>query len=170
MSTSQFGLLKQRRFAALFWTQFLGAFNDNVFKQALVLIFVFGGLINADTTDVFVNLAAGLFILPFFLFSATAGQIADKVDKSGLIRQIKLAEIVIMSASRPRTRTHEPHLLREERQGSASVPASRVPRASSAGHRASSVSSLSRGGCDSARLPERPVQRCLTNTSGEHHE
>ncbi len=95
MSTSQFGLLKQRRFAALFFTQFLGAFNDNVFKQALVLIFVFGGLINAETTDVFVNLAAGLFILPFFLFSATAGQIADKFEKSQLVRIIKVAEIVI---------------------------------------------------------------------------
>lgn len=95
MSTSQFGLLRQRRFAALFYTQFLGAFNDNVFKQALVLIFVFGGLINAQITDVFVNMAAGLFILPFFLFSATAGQIADKFEKSKLVRIIKITEIVI---------------------------------------------------------------------------
>ncbi len=95
MSTSQFGLLKQRRFAALFHTQFLGAFNDNVFKQALVLIFVFGGLVTADATNVFVNLAAGLFILPFFIFSATAGQLADKLEKSQLVRAIKVMEIVI---------------------------------------------------------------------------
>ncbi len=95
MSTSQFGLLGQRRFAALFHTQFLGAFNDNVFKQALVLIFVYGGLIAADTTDTFVNLAAGLFILPFFIFSATAGQIADKLEKSQLVRIIKVMEVVI---------------------------------------------------------------------------
>ena len=95
MSTSQFDLLRQRRFAALFHTQFLGAFNDNVFKQALVLIFVYGGLVSADSTNLFVNLAAGLFILPFFLFSATAGQLADKFEKSRLVRAIKLAEILI---------------------------------------------------------------------------
>ncbi len=95
MSTSQFGLLSQRRFAALFHTQFLGAFNDNVFKQALVLIFVYGGLVAAETTDTFVNLAAGLFILPFFIFSATAGQIADKLEKSQLVRVIKVMEVVI---------------------------------------------------------------------------
>jgi len=95
MSTSQFGLLRERRFAGLFHTQFLGAFNDNVFKQALVLIFVFGGLVSAEATDTFVNLAAGLFILPYFLFSATAGQIADKLEKSRLVRIIKIAEIVI---------------------------------------------------------------------------
>ena len=95
MSASQFRLLAERRFAALFHTQFLGAFNDNVFKQALVLIFVFGGLISAEATNLFVNLAAGLFILPFFLFSATAGQLADKLEKSRLVRIIKLAEICI---------------------------------------------------------------------------
>jgi 1-acyl-sn-glycerol-3-phosphate acyltransferase len=95
MSASQFGLLGQRRFAALFHTQFLGAFNDNVFKQALVLIFVYGGLVSADKTNLFVNLAAGLFILPFFLFSATAGQLADKLEKSRLVRIIKVAEIMI---------------------------------------------------------------------------
>ncbi len=95
MGQSQFALLGERRFAALFYTQFLGAFNDNVFKQALVLIFVYGGLIASDTTDAFVNMAAGLFILPFFLFSATAGQLADKLEKSRLVRTIKVVEIVI---------------------------------------------------------------------------
>lgn len=93
--SSQFALLKQRRFAGLFYTQFLGAFNDNVFKAALSLIFVYGGLIAADTTDIIVNIAAGLFILPFFLFSATAGQIADKFEKSRLVRIIKVWEIAI---------------------------------------------------------------------------
>ena len=90
---SQFELMGQRRFAALFYTQFLGAFNDNLFKAALSLIFVYSGLIAADATDTFVNIAAGLFILPFFLFSATAGQIADKFEKSALVRRVKLAEI-----------------------------------------------------------------------------
>ncbi|MEM9623019.1 MAG: MFS transporter [Pseudomonadota bacterium] len=92
---SQFALMRQRRFAALFHTQFLGAFNDNVFKAALSLIFVYSGMIAADATDTFVNAAAGLFILPFFLFSATAGQLADKLEKSQLVRSIKLMEIVI---------------------------------------------------------------------------
>ena len=94
-SSGQFGLLKQRRFAALFYTQFLGAFNDNVFRAALSLIFVFSGLVAAETTDIFVNAAAGLFILPFFLFSATAGQLADKYEKAQLVRWIKIGEIVI---------------------------------------------------------------------------
>ncbi len=93
--SGQFALLKQRRFAGLFYTQFLGAFNDNVFRAALSLIFVYHGLIAADATDLFVNLAAGLFILPFFLFSATAGQMADKYEKSLLVRRIKIAEVVI---------------------------------------------------------------------------
>ncbi len=93
--TRQFGLLKERRFAPLFHTQFLGAFNDNLFKAALSLIFVYSGLISAEATDVFVNAAAGLFILPFFLFSATAGQLADKYEKSWMVRRIKVAEIVI---------------------------------------------------------------------------
>lgn len=95
MSDGQFKLLGQRRFAGLFYTQFLGAFNDNVFRAALSLIFVFGGLIAADATDIFVNAAAALFMLPFFLFSATAGQLADKYEKSQLVRWIKIGEIVI---------------------------------------------------------------------------
>ncbi len=93
--SGQFRLLSQRRFGGLFFTQFFGAFNDNLFKSALSLIFVYSGLIAANLTDVFVNAAAGLFILPFFLFSATAGQIADKYEKSRLIRIIKIGEIAI---------------------------------------------------------------------------
>ncbi|MEM6707167.1 MAG: MFS transporter [Pseudomonadota bacterium] len=91
----QFGLLRERRFAGLFWTQFLGAFNDNLFKSAITLVFVFSGLVAADQTDIVVNLAAGLFILPFFLFSTLSGQLADKYEKSMLVRRIKIAEILV---------------------------------------------------------------------------
>lgn len=90
-------LLGTRRFSPFFWTQTLGAFNDNVFKNALIILVSFGiaGL-SQDQINLTVNLAAGLFILPFFLFSATAGQLAEKHEKSQLIRGIKLAEIAIM--------------------------------------------------------------------------
>ena len=95
---SQFTLLANRRFGPLFATQFLGAFNDNVFKNALVVLLTFQA---ASWTrlepGVLANLAAGLFILPFFLFSATAGQLADKFDKALLARLTKLLEVVIMA-------------------------------------------------------------------------
>ena len=95
-SPSQFGLLRTRRLGPLFVTQFFGAFNDNVLKQALALMFVFGGLIGQGANaGIYVNLAAGLLILPFFLFSATAGSLADKVEKSRLIRFVKLGEIAV---------------------------------------------------------------------------
>ncbi len=93
--SGQFRLLGERRFAPLFFTQFLGAFNDNLFKAAITLIFVFGGLVSAEDSNPYVNIAAGLFILPFFLFSAVAGQLADKYDKARLIRYCKMAEVVI---------------------------------------------------------------------------
>ncbi|MFQ6021711.1 MAG: MFS transporter [Acidiferrobacterales bacterium] len=94
---NQFSLLGQRRFGPFFLTQFLGAFNDNVFKQALVTLIAFhSATLIATNTDTLVNLSAGLFILPFFLFSATAGQMADKYEKSRLIQLIKLLEILIM--------------------------------------------------------------------------
>ena len=98
MSQSQFSLLRHRRFLPFFLTQALGAFNDNVFKNALIILIAFGisGLSSADI-DVYSNLAAGLFILPFFLFSATAGQWAEKYEKSRSIRWIKLAEIGLMA-------------------------------------------------------------------------
>jgi len=95
---SQYELLKQRRFLPFFLTQFLGAFNDNVYKNALVILVAFHAAslsgLDANTLS---NLAQALFILPFFLFSATAGQIADKLEKSFLIRMVKLAEIAIMA-------------------------------------------------------------------------
>ncbi len=94
---SQFALLRQRRFGPFFATQFLGALNDNVFKQALVALLTFHAA-SLTTLDagVLVNLANGLFILPFFLFSATAGQLADKYEKTRIIRVVKLVEIAIM--------------------------------------------------------------------------
>ena len=95
--SSQFALLKQRRFAPFFWTQFLGALNDNVFKIALLTIITYDAL-SWTTMDVGLlnNLIPGLFILPFVLFSALAGQLADKFEKSRLIRNVKLLEIAIM--------------------------------------------------------------------------
>lgn len=94
------GLMSTRRFAPFFWTQFMGAFNDNVFKNALMLMIAFTASRRLGaSSDVIINLAAGLFILPFFLFSATAGQIADKMEKSLLIRRIKLLEIAIMAVA-----------------------------------------------------------------------
>jgi 1-acyl-sn-glycerol-3-phosphate acyltransferase len=92
----QFELLASRRFAPFFWTQFLGAYNDNVFKNTLVLFIAYKmGSEMAAKSDILINLAAGLFILPFFFISATAGQIADKYEKSMLMRYIKVAEIII---------------------------------------------------------------------------
>ena len=96
--SSQFHLISEKRFGPFFLTQFLGAFNDNVYKNALIILIAFQ-LGDPSTTNTLINLAAGLFILPFFLFSATAGQIADKFEKSWLIRRIKLLEIVIMCAA-----------------------------------------------------------------------
>ncbi len=96
-STGQFDLLAQRRFAPFFWTQFLGAGNDNIYKNALVIFVAYqAAALSTLDSNTLVNLAAGIFILPFVLLSATAGQLADKYEKSGLIRYIKLFEIVIM--------------------------------------------------------------------------
>lgn len=92
-----FRLLRERRFLPLFITQFLGAFNDNVLKNAMVILITFqGARLSSVDAGLMVNACAGLFILPFFLFSATAGQLADKYDKAHLIRLIKLCEIAIM--------------------------------------------------------------------------
>ncbi|MDX1518164.1 MAG: MFS transporter [Woeseiaceae bacterium] len=95
---SQFRLLGQRRFAPFFATQFLGALNDNVFRNGFLILATFQGVLILDMNhSVLANVAGALFILPFMLFSATAGQIADKYEKSMLMRRIKLAEIVLMS-------------------------------------------------------------------------
>lgn len=96
-SESQFGLLKTRRFAPFFWTQFLGAMNDNVFKNGMVILMTFGGLTLAGMkTELLVNAAGAIFILPFVLFSAFAGQLADKYEKAMLIRMTKWLELAIM--------------------------------------------------------------------------
>jgi MFS family permease len=93
----QFHLFTKRRFLPLFITQFLGALNDNLFKNALLVIVVSTAIGVADSNTNFItNLAAGLFILPFFLFSTLAGHLADHFDKAYLIRRIKFAEIVLM--------------------------------------------------------------------------
>lgn len=90
-------LLSARRFLPLFVTQFLGAFNDNLFKNAMVMLLTYRlAAESGANAQVMVTLAAGLFILPFFLFSATAGQMADAFDKAVMARWIKLAEIVLM--------------------------------------------------------------------------
>lgn len=95
---NQFALLRQRRFGPFFGVQFLGAFNDNVYKNALVIMLTFQGARMTDLGQgLLVNLCAGLFILPFFLFSATAGQLADKYDKAKLTRLVKIFEIAIMA-------------------------------------------------------------------------
>ncbi len=94
---SQFQLLRERRFAPFFWTQFLGAGNDNIYKNALVIFVAFqAATLTALSSNDLVNVAAAVFIAPFMFFSATAGQIADKYEKSRLIRFIKLFEIAIM--------------------------------------------------------------------------
>ena len=95
---NQFQLFKHRRFSAMFFTQFLGAFNDNIFKQALILVLTYTAASQLGMeVSILNNLAAMLFILPYFLFSALAGQIADKYEKSKLTRFIKLLELVIMA-------------------------------------------------------------------------
>ena len=100
-NSSQMSLLRERRFLPFFCTQFLGAFNDNVYKNALVIMLAFhAASLTTLSAGTLVNLCAGLFILPFFLFSATAGQLADKYDKARIIRYVKLFEIGIMVMSR----------------------------------------------------------------------
>ena len=95
--SNQFSLLRQRRFLPFFATQFLGAFNDNIFRNALVILITFQGVMIAGMDgSQLANVAGALFIFPFFLFSATAGQLADKYEKTILFRRIKLLEIGLM--------------------------------------------------------------------------
>ncbi|MGB7194629.1 MAG: MFS transporter [Collimonas pratensis] len=110
--SSQFSLLRQRRFAPFFWTQFFGAFNDNVFKTALLTILTYEALSwTSMDVNVLNNLIPGLFILPFVVFSATAGQLADKFEKSRLARYVKVLEIIIMSVAALGWMTHTLWLL-----------------------------------------------------------
>lgn len=95
--SSQFRLLARRRFGPFFGVQFLGALNDNVFKQALVILLAYQtASFTAMSSDTLQNLAQALFILPFFLFSATAGQLADKYEKSRLITLTVALELAVM--------------------------------------------------------------------------
>lgn len=111
-SASQFALLTQRRFGPFFWTQFLGAFNDNVFKTALLTVLTYEALSwTAMDVRLLNNLIPGLFILPFVLFSATSGQLADKFEKSRLTRYIKLMEIAITLTAAVGWMTHNLWLL-----------------------------------------------------------
>src|SRR5688572_20480187 len=96
---NQFALLKQRRFLPFFLTQALGAFNDNLFKNALVVLVTYLSALGLAQQNAYTNLAAALFILPFFLFSATAGQLAEKYDKSRLAQLVKLLEVAIMAVA-----------------------------------------------------------------------
>jgi 1-acyl-sn-glycerol-3-phosphate acyltransferase len=98
MSSGQFRLLAQRRFLPFFGTQALGAFNDNVYKNALVILATFhAASYTAMAPSLLTNLAAGLFILPFVLFSGIAGQLADRHDKTRVMQAVKAAEIAIMA-------------------------------------------------------------------------
>ena len=94
---NQFRLLSERRFGPFFLTQLLGAFNDNLYKNSLVILVAYHATTYSTLdANLLTNAAAGIFILPFLLFSASAGQIADKFDKSAIIRIIKAIEIGIM--------------------------------------------------------------------------
>ena len=94
---NQFELFKQRRYLPFFVTMFFGAFNDNVYKNALAIMFSFSAInVMGMNSDMLVNLSAAVFILPYFLFSASAGQLADKYDNAKLMQWIKIVEILVM--------------------------------------------------------------------------
>src|SRR5688572_29751107 len=96
---NQFRLLGQRRFLPFFGAQALGAFNDNVYRNVLVILITFGAgtLSGGLDAEVLTNLAGGLFILPYLLFSGVAGQLADRFDKARVVQVVKASEILIMA-------------------------------------------------------------------------
>ena len=96
--SSQFALMKSKNFLPLFITQFLGAFNDNIFKNSLVILLAFSASIlpSGITPELAVNISAAIFILPFLLFSAVAGQLADFNEKSRIIRFLKVIELLVV--------------------------------------------------------------------------
>jgi 1-acyl-sn-glycerol-3-phosphate acyltransferase len=108
---SQFALLAKRRFAPFFWTQALAAFNDNAFRNALLMLVAFQMGLSDHTVSLYTNLAPALFIIPFFLFSATAGQLAEKFEKTRIIRWVKLFEIAAMAVAAVGFYTHHLALL-----------------------------------------------------------
>lgn len=96
--SGQFALLGQRRFAPFFVAQALGAFNDNLLKNGLVILVAFQGSgLSGMDPGLFANLAGGLFVLPYLLFSGVAGQLADRHDKAAVVRLVKVAELAIMA-------------------------------------------------------------------------
>src|SRR5260370_4015976 len=102
MTANPFALLRSQRFLPLFVTQFLGALNDNFFKNAFVILLTYRLAQEAGLNgQVLVTAAAGLFILPFFLFSATAGVLPDKFEKPPLIPAVKIAQILFMAIPGP---------------------------------------------------------------------
>jgi MFS family permease len=97
LSSTPWQLFRERQFLPLFVTQFLGALNDNVFKNSLIVLLTFqSGQWTSLSPALLANLAAGIFMLPFLFLSATAGQLADKLDKAWLARQVKLFELFII--------------------------------------------------------------------------
>ncbi|HXJ09715.1 MAG TPA: MFS transporter, partial [Burkholderiales bacterium] len=109
---SQFRLLAERRFGPFFGVQFLGAMNDNVFKQALVILLAYQtASFTSMSSDTLQNIAQALFVLPFFLFSATAGQLADKYEKSTLITVTVSIELACMALGTVGLITHNLSLL-----------------------------------------------------------
>jgi MFS family permease len=95
--TTSTNLMRQRRFLPLFLTQLLNALNDNLYKNAMVMLLVYQVYDSPETETLISGVATAIFVLPFVLFSATAGQLADMRDKTTIIRWIKFAEIIIMS-------------------------------------------------------------------------
>jgi len=108
---SQFALFGQRRFAPFFWTQALAAFNDNAFRNALLVLVTFQLGLDDRAASIYTNFAPALFILPFFLFSASAGQLAEKIEKTRIIRWVKLFEILAMVVAAAGFITHHVSLL-----------------------------------------------------------
>ena len=96
MEKNELRLLASRRLLGLFVAQFLGALNDNLLKNALIIQVAYGRAVDGNNLEIIVTIATALFILPYFLFSATAGDLADKIEKAQLIRALKLWEIGVM--------------------------------------------------------------------------
>lgn len=112
MSSGSLKLLTARRFAPLFLTQFLSVFNDNLFRTALVTFITYQMVVlSQDQRSWFVTVSLGLFVLPFFIFSATAGQLADKYCKAFLIRMVKFFEVLIMALAVVSFTLQNPYLL-----------------------------------------------------------
>ena len=97
MSSSQFRLLSSRRLLGLFLAQFFGALNDNLLRNALIIQVAYRDASSSSQLEIIVTIATALFILPYFLFSATAGQLADKYEKASLVSALKLWEIGVMA-------------------------------------------------------------------------